>query len=49
MKEKQPIVKTTIRVPKPLWDSVRIAAVKESTTAEALVIKALTQYLKGGK
>jgi hypothetical protein len=44
-KPKEEIVKTTIRVPKPLWDKIRIRAIEESTSAEALVIVALEGYL----
>ena len=48
-KPKEPIIKTTIRCPKPLWDKVRIRAIEESTSAEVLVVRALALYLKGGK
>ena len=47
-KPKEEIVRTTIRVPKALWDRVRIAAIKQNTSAEALVVKALGDQLKKG-
>jgi len=47
VKEKETIIKTTIRVPKQMWDKVRIRAIREDISAEALVVRALTQYLKG--
>ena len=46
-KPKEENTKTTIRVPKQMWDKVRIRAIQESISAEALVVRALTQYLKG--
>jgi hypothetical protein len=43
-------IKTTIRLPRSLWNQVRILAVKNGTTAEALVEKALKSLVKtGGK
>jgi hypothetical protein len=45
---KEPITKTTIRCPKALWDRVRIRAIQENISAEALAVRALAQYLKGG-
>jgi hypothetical protein len=42
-------VKTTIRVRRALWKAVRIRAVEEDLTAEALVVKALEAYLGGKK
>lgn len=42
-------IKTTIRLPRALWNQVRILAVKNGTTAEALVEKGLRLVLKGGK
>jgi hypothetical protein len=47
-KPKEGITKTTIRVPKQLWDKVRIRAIEQGTSAEALVIKALLEHLKKG-
>jgi hypothetical protein len=43
------IIKTTVRIPKHLWANVRIRAISEGSTAEALVVAALTAYLKGGR
>jgi len=48
-KPKDEIVKTTIRVPKPLWDKVRIRGIEQSVSAESLVVLALERMLKGGK
>ncbi len=45
------IVRTTIRVPRSLWDAVRHRAIDEGSDAQELVIRALQQYLKqkGGR
>ena len=49
-KPKEEIVKTSIRVPKQLWDRVRIRAIEQNTSAEAIVVSALGEFLKkGGK
>ena len=40
------IVRTTIRVPRSLWDAVRHRAIDENSDAQELVIRALRQYLK---
>jgi hypothetical protein len=42
------VVKTTIRMPRALWDKLRHRAVDENTDLQTLVARALTQYLKGG-
>ena len=43
-------IKTTIRLPKALWNQIRILAVKNGTTAEALVELGLKLVVKrGGK
>jgi hypothetical protein len=48
--QKPEIIKTTIRVPKPLWDKIRIHAIEKNTSAEAIVVTALSEHLKkGGK
>ncbi len=44
-KEPGDTVKTTIRVPRALWKALRIRAVEDETSAEALVVKALEAYL----
>jgi hypothetical protein len=46
--DKQQIIKTTLRCPAELWKRVRMRAIKDGTTAEALVIAALSEYLKKG-
>jgi hypothetical protein len=43
------ITKTTVRCPTSLWKRVRLRAIQDGTSAESLVIAALTAYLKGGK
>lgn len=49
-KSKEEIIKTTIRVPKPLWDKVRIRGIEQGMSAEAIVVTALGEFLKkGGK
>ena len=42
------IVKTTIRMPRALWDKLRHRAVDENTDLQTLVARALAEYLKGG-
>ena len=39
------VVRTTIRVPRSLWDAVKHRAIDESADAQELVIRALQQYL----
>jgi hypothetical protein len=41
------IVKTTIRMPRALWDKLRHRAVDENTDLQTLVARALAAYLKG--
>jgi predicted transcriptional regulator len=51
MKEPKPeIIKTTIRVPKPIWQRVQHFAIDSDVTAERVVVEALKAYLraKGG-
>jgi hypothetical protein len=45
------IVRTTIRVPRSLWDAVRHRAIDDNSDAQELVVRALQQYLKqkGGR
>ena len=47
MNPKDEVIKTTLRVPKRLWDRVKIRAIQEGISAEALLNSALTQYLRG--
>jgi hypothetical protein len=42
------IVKTTIRMPRGLWDKLRHRAVDENTDLQTLVARALAEYLKDG-
>ena len=50
MGEEEEIVKTTLRVPRSLWDQIRHRAIKEHLTLQELVNKALTEYVrKGGR
>lgn len=46
MPDKSQIIKTTIRVERELWNKVRILAVQQGTTAEAIVTLALKETLK---
>jgi hypothetical protein len=43
------IVKTTIRLPRPLWDKLRHRAVDQNTDLQTLVARALSAYLKGSQ
>ena len=45
----KPKVKTTVRVDADLWQKVRVFAIKNGTTAEALISKGLRLVVKGGK
>ena len=40
------MAKTTLRLPDELWRELRIMAVRKGTTAQDLVIRALTAYVK---
>ena len=40
------IVRTTIRVPRSLWDAVKHRAIDDHTEAQELVLRALQLYLK---
>ena len=52
MKERQArdveIVRTTIRVPRTLWDQCKHHAIEERLPVQDLVIKALQAYVKKG-
>jgi len=49
-KSKQPdLVITTARIPREFWGKVRARAFEEKIGTGALIIKALEQYMKGGK
>jgi hypothetical protein len=41
--------KTTLRLPRELWNAVRHRAIDEGVSLQAIVEKALAAYLKGGK
>jgi hypothetical protein len=41
-----PVIKTTIRIYKTVWDQVRIRAIEASTTAEDIVEQACRYYLE---
>ena len=43
-----PIIKTTIRPTKSLWAKVRHLAIDEGVSAEAIVLKAVAEYVKKG-
>jgi len=42
-------VKTTIRVPRKLWDRAKIRSIQEHVSVQELVIAALQSYLKEGR
>lgn len=42
------IVKTTLRVPHPLWTSARIRALEEGIPVQDLVVRAISDYVKKG-
>jgi hypothetical protein len=46
---KQDLVITTARVPREFWGKVRARAFEEGLGTGELIIKALEQYLKGGR
>ena len=52
MKQKQAkeseIVRTTIRVPRNLWDAAKHRAIEDHLPVQDLVIKALENYVKKG-
>jgi hypothetical protein len=50
MKAKPEVVKTTIRVPKQIWQRVQHLAIDNEVSAERVVVEALNAYLraKGG-
>jgi len=43
------IIKTTLRVPHPLWTSARIRALEQGISVQELVNRAITEYVKGGR
>jgi predicted transcriptional regulator len=52
MKTPKPeVIKTTIRVPKKIWQDVQHLAIDADVSAERIVVEALSLYLKtkGGK
>ena len=42
------IVRTTLRVPRPLWDSLKHRAIEERMSLQDLVNRALEEYVKRG-
>jgi hypothetical protein len=48
-KKQEERIRTSITVPRELWERVKIRAVESRTTAEGLVKKALEAYLRGAK
>lgn len=43
------IVRTTIRVPRDVLDKAKIQAIREQTSLQELILKAMQSYLKGGR
>lgn len=46
--QKEPMVRTSLRLPESLWKRVRIAAIERKMEAQHIVALALEQYLKKG-
>lgn len=44
--DKDEIIKTTIRVPRELWNAVQHRAIDEGTSAQDIINRALAGYLK---
>ena len=47
-KKKEAIVKTSIKLPRPLWRAAHIRALDEGTELQIIVARALKAYLKKG-
>jgi predicted HicB family RNase H-like nuclease len=48
--EKAITIKTTLRVPRPLWTNARIRALEEGVPVQELVVRAIRDYVgKGGR
>ena len=43
---KEEIVKTTLRIPKPLWEKVQHRAIDENKGIAELITQAIVDYLK---
>jgi hypothetical protein len=43
------IVKTTLRLPRALWDKVQHRAIDEKLSLQEIAERALEAYLKGGR
>jgi hypothetical protein len=46
--KEQEMIKTTIRVPKELWDKIRIRGIEQGISAGEIVVQSLGDYLKKG-
>lgn len=44
-----PIAKTSLRLPKPVWDRIRIRAIQENRKLDDICTRAFELYLKGEK
>lgn len=42
------IVRTTLRMPRPLWEKVQHRAIDEHKGISELILQAVTEYLKKG-
>jgi hypothetical protein len=47
--KEEKLTKTTLRIPTSLWTSTRIRALEEGTSVQDLMIRAIQNYLKGGR
>jgi len=48
-KPKEEIVRTTLRMPRPLWERVQHRAIDENKGISELILQAVTEYLKRGE
>jgi len=46
--DKEEIVRTTLRVPRDLWERAKHAAIKERVSLQEMFNQALAEYLKKG-
>jgi predicted HicB family RNase H-like nuclease len=47
--KKEPIVRTTIRVPKSLWEQAKHKAIDDGVSLQELVIQAITKIVAKGE
>ncbi len=42
------VIKTTLRLPRPLWDAVRIEAIRRHLTIQQYLVEVLTEATRKG-